>query len=193
MCLNLTQVSFDLWLGLWIVVLHLLSLTFTLLESLNTHVRHALHLIEASVQILWIRPQDFGFYASMLHLLAWENILTLLCSWVSYGKRCHYMLSIFNQFFWNFHNLKRLLKDLRTEGIKSYPPLISDFINHSCNFWDFLSLKCVLVELISYNNQCPESWNLSYSLVVHPICTWKTKMFVFHFLVLTLLYLLYTC
>ena len=99
----------------------------------------------------------------------------------------------FNQFFWNFHNLKRLLKDLRTEGIKSYPPLISDFINHSCNFWDFLSLQCVLVELISYNNQCPESWNLSYSLVVHPICTWKTKMFVFHFLVLTLLYLLYTC
>ena len=89
---------------------------------------------------------------------------------------------IFSEIFTN----KRSQKDLH----------IQDLIYHSCNLKNFF-LCTVLVELISYNNGCSESCNLSYSLVVYLICTWKKKSFVFHFSVLTHLFLfsyhLHTC
>ena len=128
----------------------------------------------------------------MPYLLAWENILTVKCLRVLYGKRYHYMLNISS--FSEIFTTKRSQKDLHIKDIKSRPSPILDI--PLLQLLEFF-LCTVLVELISYNNGCSESCNLSCSLVVYPICTWKKKSFVFHFSVLTLLclfsYHLHTC
>ena len=90
-----------------------------------------------------------------------------------------YYLFIFSEIF----TTKGSLKDLHIEGIKSWPPPIQDLVYHPSNFWNFLSLYC-LVQVICHHNQCSESCNLGYSLVVNPICPRQSKifnLFDFHF------------
>ena len=82
------------------------------------------------------------FYASMLHLLAWGNILILLCYWVPYGTRCHHMPNI-ESYFLKFSQPKGHWKICTLKALNFGPRSpISDLIYHPYNFWNFLSLYC---------------------------------------------------
>ena len=94
-------------------VKNLVSLAPVLSAISRPDVGHALHFIDASVQIVRIRPQVFAFYASMLHLLA---------------------VIIVSEIF----TTKRSLKDMHIESIESWPSPTLDLNYHSCNFWNLL-------------------------------------------------------
>ena len=78
----------------------------------------------------------------MLHLLAWGNILILLCYWVPYGTRCHHMPNI-ESYFLKFSQPKGHWKICTFKALNFGPrSSTSDLIYHPCNFWNFFSLYC---------------------------------------------------
>ena len=129
----------------------------------------------------------------MLHLLAWGNILILLCLWVPYGTRCQHMPNI-ESYFLKFSQPKGHWKICTFKALNFGPwSSTSDLIYHApLQLLELFFFVLFQLRWQSYNNQCSESCNLSYSLVVYPICTWKRKSFVFHFSVLTL-HCLFSC
>ena len=76
------------------------------------------------------------------------------------------------------------MKDLHIEDITSWPHQFKTWFTTPATLGTFC-LCTVMVQVISHHNQCSESCNLGYSLVVYPKYTRQTKHFhVFYFFTL---------
>ena len=92
--------------------------------------------------------------------------------------------SIFNQCFWDFHNQRSLKKSAHWKHKIMAPSYMTWFTTPAtsgtfcpCTFF---------IKVISDNNQCSESCNLRYSLVVYPIQYVRGKWEISIFVIFTL-------
>ena len=121
------------------------------------------------------RPLHFMLKWSTFWL---EKIFKPFVAWE--GAQDAISCSLYNHSFWNFHNSKVIERSAHWRHKIMAPSNIRlDFPTPATSGTFYLCT--VLVEVISYSNQCSESCNLSYSLLVYPICTRKEKTTFFFF------------